>query len=523
MTHETQPAFNVLDEPWIPVRLPGGEVRDVSLSQALLEANRITALAETSPPNLIALYRLLLAGLHRALSTHHGPWKDADRARWYREGLPEAPIRAYLEEWRERFWLFHPEHPFMQVAALADSEKTREKLKPWTQIALERSGADTPLLFDHSRDATPEPASYSRALRNLLGYLQFTPGGLVKVFKTSDYAGPLASSAAVMPVDDTLAKTLTLILHPHSRYAITDLPAWEKESTQTASILAAPTLPSGDNDRYTRLTRSVLFALSDQPGFVTHLHFSEGIALDEDNKDPMICARVVDGEARRVSFSEGRSLWRDLPSMVPDTSGKFDIQASCLTQATELRTRMGDDTEKLSVIAGGWKNAPNKAAKVIRWRLDQIQLPQRLLEDPDCATTLRSFIRKTESFFFDLKGAGIDMIAAAMPNPAHKETKKRARAILDNGPTAAVFYSGAERALADLMQQIAEGDIEAAQQHWMQALKTAALRAWSATSRVLGDSPTALRAEARAFPRFQRLLHSLDQPDTETTAEEANT
>ena len=129
MTQVTTPAFNLLDEPWIPVRTLAGEVCEVSLTQVLLEADQIAALAETSPPNLIALYRLLLAVLHRALTTHHGPWKDADRARWYREGLPEAPIRAYLEQWRERFWLFHPEYPFMQVAAVADAPETRREAK----------------------------------------------------------------------------------------------------------------------------------------------------------------------------------------------------------------------------------------------------------------------------------------------------------------------------------------------------------------------------------------------------------
>ncbi len=61
------PAFNVLEEPWIPVRTRTGEVSDVSLTDALLNARAYAALAETSPPNLIALYRVLLAALARAV------------------------------------------------------------------------------------------------------------------------------------------------------------------------------------------------------------------------------------------------------------------------------------------------------------------------------------------------------------------------------------------------------------------------------------------------------------------------
>lgn len=520
MTDQTQPAFNLLDEPWIPVRFPDGEVRDVSLTQAVLEADRITALAETSPPNLIALYRMLLALLHRALTTHHGPWKDADRARWYRESLPETPIRAYLDQWRERFWLFHPEHPFMQVASLSQWEKTNRKLKPWTQLTLERSGADTPLVFDHSLDMAPEQTPYSIATRSLLGYLQFTPGGLVKILKTSDCAGPLAASAAVVPIDATLARTLLLALHAHSRDSSKDLPSWEKESLNLDGILGPPTLPSGHNDRYTRLTRSVLFTPSQKKGHLTHLYFAEGLALAEDNRDPMICARVVDGESKRVSFAEGRSIWRDLPSMVPDTTGKFDIQASALTQATELTIRLGDDTPSLRIIAAGWKNARLKAAKVIRWRLEEVNLPQQILQDPDCSATIRSFIRNSETLFSDFRRTGIEMIVSTMPDPRHKDTRGRARTVLDNGPTAAVFFSSAERALPELMQRIAAGDVEAAYQHWASALKRATQDAWDATRIAVGDSPAALRAQARAFPKIQRLLRSLDQLETKTTREE---
>jgi CRISPR system Cascade subunit CasA len=123
-------AFNLLDEPWLPVRLANGSVTELGLLDVFNRSSEIVALAETAPPSLIAQYRLLLAITHRAL----GDWRDKDRAGWYRNGLPQVAICDYLERWRERFWLFHPEHPFMQVAALATAEETCDKRKPWTQI-----------------------------------------------------------------------------------------------------------------------------------------------------------------------------------------------------------------------------------------------------------------------------------------------------------------------------------------------------------------------------------------------------
>ena len=36
-------------------------------------------------------------------------------ALWELKHFPEQPIRDYLEQWKDRFWLFHPERPFWQV------------------------------------------------------------------------------------------------------------------------------------------------------------------------------------------------------------------------------------------------------------------------------------------------------------------------------------------------------------------------------------------------------------------------
>ena len=214
--------FNLLDEPWIPVRLTSGAVEDVGLLALFERLGEISALAETSPPNLVALHRLLLAVTHRALFQAQGPWRDKDRAQWYRDGLPAGVLRNYLEQWRERFWLFHPEHPFMQVAALAHCDETRDKTKPWTQIALDRVSGNAPVLFDHSVDTAATAIDAGQALRHLLGFLQFTPGGLVKVIRGSDKAGALANTAAAIPMGETLGHTLCLALHGVNRRSADD-------------------------------------------------------------------------------------------------------------------------------------------------------------------------------------------------------------------------------------------------------------------------------------------------------------
>jgi len=523
MTQPSPPTFNLLDEPWIPVRTVSGEVREVSLSSALLDSAEYSALAETSPPNLVALHRLLLVVLHRALTLHHGPWKDADRARWYREGLRADPIRAYLEQWRDRFWLFHPEYPFMQVAALGDAPETKEKKKPWTQIALDAAHGNTPLVFDHAVDDLPGEIPAASACRRLLGTLQFTPGGLVKALRSSDKAGALANTAAVLPIGSNLCETIILGLHRPSAIGIDDCPAWEKPPATTATLRGTPTFSTGPNDRYTRISRAALLLPEESlGGNVRYIRFAVGVALEEDanGPDPMACCRFnKEGKPIRVSFTEGRSIWRELPALVPDPSGKFNLPPSILESATNVFDLLGKLDTPVQVLVAG---LASDQAKLLRWRAELLHLPLTLLSDPDAAAELRHWMRFADDFYFRLRDLCAQMTAAAMPDPNHKDTKKRSRAILDNGPTAAVFFSAAESGLPGLMQRIVTGDGDATQAFWMQTLKTAALRAREAACRTLGNSAAAVRAEARAYPRFRGLLQTLEPIETEQTATEAN-
>ena len=141
-------SYNLLDESWLPVRYADGQVKEVGLLTLFADADLISALAETAPPSLIALYRLLLAITHRAFTRQFGNWTAKDMAGYYRGGLPVDVMHEYLEHWRERFYVFHPEWPFMQVAALATAEETRAKSKSWTQIALASSNGNAPVLFE---------------------------------------------------------------------------------------------------------------------------------------------------------------------------------------------------------------------------------------------------------------------------------------------------------------------------------------------------------------------------------------
>lgn len=108
------PEYNLLDEPWIPVRLLDGTIADVGLLELLRRTTEIADLACELPTQSIAIQRLVLAIAYRV-----APPRDAhDWARQWDEGAPTEQMIEYLERWRDRFFLFGGRYPFMQVADL---------------------------------------------------------------------------------------------------------------------------------------------------------------------------------------------------------------------------------------------------------------------------------------------------------------------------------------------------------------------------------------------------------------------
>lgn len=511
--------FDLLSEPWLPVKLASGKVIELGLREVFVHSGEITALAETSPPNLVAEYRLLLAITHRALTSAFGTWKDKDRALWYRDGLPIPEIVAYLEEWRERFWLFHPEFPFMQVAALAIAEETRDKKKPWTQIALASANGNSPVVFDHSVDIQPISIRPADACSALLGFLQFTPGGLVKVLRDADKAGALANTAAVVPVAPTLSQTLCLCLHPApTGHGDEDFPSWEQAPLSIEQLRGDPVLASGPNDRYTRQSRAVLF-LRSEDGNVQWLHFAAGLALGEDTgaPDPMASFRAGSNGLVRLNFAQGRALWRDLPALVPNPQG--DSQpAAVVNYAINLRRESSVGAVYQPILMAG---LTSDQAKLLRWRVEQVMLPASLLFDVDKAQSLRQMVRQAEELFIELRRLAARMVAEALPDPGSKDTRARARDQLESGPLATCFFASAERSLPHIVRLI-EADLpDDAAGVWHAALRDGALESWNKVLAGLGRSPSALRADAMFWPRLHGLLNKQVPKQQSSSAQEA--
>lgn len=111
----TDSDYNLLDEPWIPVRFLDGTVADVGIREVFSQASQIDDLACDLPTVGFAIKRLLLAICYRTLDV---PDTEAWEDLWH-SGIPEQPIAEYLDRWEGRFFLFDEKYPFMQAPGLS--------------------------------------------------------------------------------------------------------------------------------------------------------------------------------------------------------------------------------------------------------------------------------------------------------------------------------------------------------------------------------------------------------------------
>lgn len=109
----SNPSFNLVDDPWISVRLINGQTALISLREAFHRSHEIRRIAGELPTQDFAVLRIILAVMYRALGSD-----DRVDEIWSSGTLPLDPIDDYLDQWHARFELLDEVHPFMQVAGL---------------------------------------------------------------------------------------------------------------------------------------------------------------------------------------------------------------------------------------------------------------------------------------------------------------------------------------------------------------------------------------------------------------------
>lgn len=312
--------FNLLDEPWIPVVTGTGGSKLLSLGDVFRNARDLRCVRGESPVITAALYRLLLAFLHRV---HAGPtcedeWKDL-----WGSGPGIELLAAHEEEHREAFWLLGGERPFFQCPALSEVDP-----KPASHLLLHRAKGNNTTLFDHTVDSDQPVLPADVAARWLVAVQLYDTGG-IKTFhkkpgRKSAKPGHGNLFGTVLLEGETLWETLmlnALIYDPAAGLPLSlgdprDHAVWERED---------PPGPEPDEKARARgwarlLTlpsRNVLLHGVERDG-VPHVDgvvVSPGEQLDTDrlNLEPMAAFR--ESAARKGTFTPVRlemlrGVWR---------------------------------------------------------------------------------------------------------------------------------------------------------------------------------------------------------------------
>ncbi len=334
--------FNLLDEPWIAVRDHTDEVELVSLLALFERAPHLRSLAGEMPTQQVAILRLLLAILYRALRDSRNVEAAIDQwAEWWRsDSLPVEMIGRYLETYRHRFDLCDSQEPFFQVAGLAAAKMS----------GLGKLIGDVPdnLLYFTTRGGNElDFLTLDEAARWLVHCQAFDPSGIksgakgdprVRGGKGYPIGTGFAGTCGLVIIEgqnlkETLLLNLALNVHSDSN----DLPVWEREaqyaaprsrSRVDANGSSAPTPdpnPAGPADVMTWQIRRVRLDIAG--GVASNVLICNGDGLKAQNRfdvEPMTAWRFSEPQTKKEGHDvwmprahvPERSLWRGLQEML---------------------------------------------------------------------------------------------------------------------------------------------------------------------------------------------------------------
>lgn len=115
-----EPRFNLADQTWLLVRLKSGEMAELSLRDYFKRVYEIDRIYTGSPLTDAAIFGVVLAIFARATFLSGNVEAFGGSAAWIRQmRKPDEEnlnaVLAYLEIYKDRFWLLGGERPFMQV------------------------------------------------------------------------------------------------------------------------------------------------------------------------------------------------------------------------------------------------------------------------------------------------------------------------------------------------------------------------------------------------------------------------
>lgn len=530
-------SFNLWHEPWLRVLNKDGERRTLSIEAVLLEADRLKTFYDQSPLTVASVHRLLAAILQSIYAprylTEIGDVLDA-------RSFDSAKIRAFGEQFAERFDLFHPSAPFLQTGDVPlDAWRKPEKPKG------KRAAAGAP----GNQDPAAQPASAVGKIepKTIAYLLEEVPAGTnrthfrhvndedhrlcpaccarslitIPAFAKSGGAGIKPSINGVppvylLPVGDTLFYSLVLSLIGEDYR-----PASADETRQAAAWNGATTIPRGCElaavgylESLTFQARRVrLFPIVD-PGPCTRCGEESAIRVKEMLyemgwsrrkdaswwKDPFVAYRKsAKGKSEAptpLRPSQGKALWRDYNVLF--LSGE-ELQPALVKQMTHLIDE-GSVTadQRLRFRCIGMKT--DGKAKVFEWLDDVLDVPAALLRDERGAAAVREALVRAEEVVRTIRFIFTRHMQPARGGKQEHFLGLRARMEDD-------YWTALVQPFRDLIDSATTVEaVDQARDTWARTILAQAQRAFDAALDQLGDRADMLRRRVEAHTHCRNVL-----------------
>jgi CRISPR system Cascade subunit CasA len=342
--------FNLLREPWLQAMTPDGMVETVSLLDIFRNAPSYIRLAGELPTQDVAVLRLLLAVLHTVFSRYNldgaymplyegADWNptpedalDRWKALWERGAFPMDTLVRYLTHYEDRFYLFHPTHPFYQIPVIEKgTEYTAAKLNG------ELSESSNKIrLFPQRTGIGKNGLSYGEAARWLLYVNAFddssskaTRDSGVKLPSTG--VGWLGKLGLVLASGNNLYETLllNLVLLNITERALwkKEMPVWELDKAKTAERTPIP-LPNNLSELLTLQSRRLMLK-RDETSVIRYMLLGGDFYEEDDIYLEQMTLWGCDTAKKNSKpqyyprhHNPDRQFWRDFSTLVVHTTTK---------------------------------------------------------------------------------------------------------------------------------------------------------------------------------------------------------
>ncbi|MGX5693706.1 type I-E CRISPR-associated protein Cse1/CasA [Dermacoccus abyssi] len=454
--------FNLLDTPWIAVRYLDGATAEVGLLEVFRKAHTIAALDGDMATQDVAIERLLIAVLRRAL---HDSAEDVDDLEGYwgqlhaSEMLPYEQVGDYLERFRDRFDLCSRDQPFMQVAGDTTSKRS----------GLQKLIADLPDTADKQLFTTRAGRGASRlelpeAARWLIHTHAFDPSGIktglvgdsrVKGGKGYPIGLGWSGNCGLLLARGATLKESLLLNLVLTNLSSDDLPTWEVAQDGPGVRVGsrgAPARPVGPTQAMTWQSRRVILHFDEEFQGVIDVTIGNGDPVPPQNQ-----WGIEDHTAWRYSANQSkkgsdvyfpatvdpeRRFWRGISGVlaVDPTRGRVKSKAPAqhapglvtwLAQLVQAGALPKARFVPLAITGAVYGTQNSMIDTTVS---DELVLPAAVLEDVRLKHVAVNGVSDAEAAVIGLRGLARDLCRAAGINDtdgAADDASRRAYATLE--------------------------------------------------------------------------------------------